>query len=392
MKPTPLNQLILSRNLHLGVALGGAGWHPAAWTEPDARSTELLNARYWIDLVTEARSGLLDFVTIEDSYRLNGPADGEIDGPPPRAPDPVRGRLDAVMIASRIAPLVPDIGLLPVAITTLTEPFLVSAQIATLDFISGGRAGWLAQVPVRADDGGYVGPRTVPTGPAILAEAAEHIDVVRRLWDSWEDGAEIRDAVANRFIDRDRIHPIDFEGAYLKIKGPSITPRPPQGQPIVAMLGDGKAAREVADRSADVVLLQAGTEPSLRATIGQSRASQVLADVVVFLDSDHEQAVERRAWLDADIPAPRPTIPFVFTGTPAELADLLIDWRELGLSGFRLHPAAIPHDLEAITRMLVPVLQQRGVYRRKYEARTLGGLLGLPRPVNRYASRAAEVG
>lgn len=111
-----------------------------------------------------------------------------------------------------------------------------------------------------------------------------------------------------------------------------------------------------------------------------------------FLDSDHEQAVEPRAWLDADIPAPRQTIPFVFTGTPAELADLLIDWYELGLSGFRLHPAAIPHDLEAVTRRLVPVLQQRGVYRRKYEANTLRGLLGLPRPANRYASRAAEVG
>jgi alkanesulfonate monooxygenase SsuD/methylene tetrahydromethanopterin reductase-like flavin-dependent oxidoreductase (luciferase family) len=380
----------LLRNLHIGIALSGAGWHPDAWTEPGTRPSELLSARYWADQVAEARRGLLDFVTIEDSYRLGAPENKPTKSPPLRAPDPVRGRLDATMIAARVAPVVPGIGLLPAAITTLTEPFLVSTQIATLDFISGGRAGWLAQVPVDGDDFAYVGPRTVPTGSAALAEADDHIEVVRRLWDSWEDGAEIRDAATNRFIDRDRIHPIDFESAHFKIKGPSITPRPPQGQPIVAMLGDDLEARAVADRRADIVLLSSGDERSLRANASESPAPHVFADLVVFLDADRERAVERQHQLDGRVPATKRDGRFVFTGTPGELAEALIDRGELGLTGFRLHPAVIPHDLEAVTRGLVPVLQQRGVFRRTYEAGTLRGLLGLPRPGNRYAGRAAE--
>lgn len=372
------------------MALDGAGWHPVAWTEPGTRPAELLSARYWIDQVSEARRGLLDFVTIEDSYRLRHVAG---DDAVCRAPDPVRGRLDAVMIAARVAPLVPGIGLIPAAITTLTEPFLLSTQIATLDFISGGRAGWLAQVSARAEDAAYVGPRAVPAPDELLAEAADHIEVVRRLWDSWEDGAEIRDSITNRFLDRERIHPIDFTGPHFSVRGPSITPRPPQGQPIVTMVGDGHEAIEVADRRADVVFLRAADEGSLHASLARVRdarggvnapdppAAHVFADLVVFLDDDHARAVERRERLDAIRRAPG----LAFTGTPAELAEAMTEWCGLGLSGFRLHPAVIPHDLQAITRALVPELQRRGAHRHAYEANTLRGLLGLPRPANRYA-------
>src|SRR5882757_2052657 len=86
--------------LHLAVALDGAGWHPAAWREPEARPKELLTAGYWADLVTEAERGLLDFVTIEDSAGLQSATRWE----PDRRTDQVRGRLDAVLVAARVAP------------------------------------------------------------------------------------------------------------------------------------------------------------------------------------------------------------------------------------------------------------------------------------------------
>lgn len=76
----------------------------------------------------------------------------------------------------------------------------------------------------------------------------------------------------------------------------------------------------------------------------------------------------------------------MFTGTPAQLADLLLEFQAAGLTGFRLRPAVHGHDLPAITRGLVPELQRRGAFRRAYEAGTLRGLLGLPRPANRYAT------
>ncbi|MGD0699264.1 MAG: LLM class flavin-dependent oxidoreductase [Trebonia sp.] len=131
--------------LHLAVALDGAGWHPAAWREPGASPDQLLTAAYWTGLAAEAERAALDFITIEDSLGLQS---GRYDGPDPRA-DQVRGRLDAVLTASWIAPLTSHIGLVPTATVTHTEPFHVSKAIATLDYLSLGRAGWRASCPGR---------------------------------------------------------------------------------------------------------------------------------------------------------------------------------------------------------------------------------------------------
>ncbi len=125
--------------LHLAVALDGAGWHPAAWRAPDARPGELFSAGYWSDLAREAEAGALDFLTIEDSLGLQ--TAGRFASPDDRT-DQVRGRLDAVLTAARIAPHTTRIGLVPTAVTTHTEPFHLSTSIATLDYVSEGRAGW----------------------------------------------------------------------------------------------------------------------------------------------------------------------------------------------------------------------------------------------------------
>jgi alkanesulfonate monooxygenase SsuD/methylene tetrahydromethanopterin reductase-like flavin-dependent oxidoreductase (luciferase family) len=113
---------------------------------------------------------------------------------------------------------------------------------------------------------------------------------------------------------------------------------------------------------------------------------RVFGDLVVFLDETAQAAADRKARLDELAGAEYTSDATVFTGTPAELADLLLDWHSAGLSGFRLRPGALPHDLTAITRGLVPELRGRGAFRSKYEAETLRGLLGLPRPANRYAA------
>ena len=130
--------------LHLSVALDGAGWHPAAWRTPRARPDELFSARYWADVIAGAERGLLDFVTIEDGLGLQTARYNE----PDRRTDQFRGRLDAVLIAARVAPVTHHIGLIPTVITTHTEPFHASKAIATLDYVSTGRAG--VQVRVSA--------------------------------------------------------------------------------------------------------------------------------------------------------------------------------------------------------------------------------------------------
>ncbi|MGW1591588.1 LLM class flavin-dependent oxidoreductase [Streptomyces sp. NPDC002386] len=393
--------------LRLAVALDGTGWHPAAWREPGARPRDLLTAGYWAALVTEAERGLLDLVTFEDALGLQSSHPTEPDG----RTDQVRGRLDAVLIAARVAPLTRHIGLIPTVVATHTEPFHISKAIATLDYVSGGRAGLRVQVSARRNEAAHFGRRSfpplgagdrdTPAGRALIGElfeeAADHVEVVRRLWDSWEDDAEIRDVATRRFIDRDKLHYIDFEGRYFSVKGPSITPRPPQGQPLVSALAHHGAARRLVGGSADIGYITPHDTDQARAAVEEIRTAQAAAgraeeplhifgDLVVFLDGDPATAKDRKARLDDLAGHSYASDAEVFTGTPAQLAELLLERRRAGLSGFRLRPAAIGHDLEAITRGLVPELQRRGVFRRAYEADTLRGLLGLERPANRYAA------
>jgi alkanesulfonate monooxygenase SsuD/methylene tetrahydromethanopterin reductase-like flavin-dependent oxidoreductase (luciferase family) len=396
--------------LHLAVALDGAGWHPAAWREPGASPDKLFTAAYWAGLAAEAEHGQLDFITIEDSL---GQQSARYDGPDPRA-DQVRGHLDAVLIASWIAPLTSHIGLVPTATVSHTEPFHVSKAIATLDYVSLGRAGWRAQLSrpwenplfgrrettaFRIEDFGT--PEVQRQAAERFDEAADFAEVVRRLWDSWEDDAEIRDAATGRFIDRDKLHYIDFDGQWFSVHGPSITPRPPQGQPLVTALAHATIAYRFAARIADVVYVTPRDAGHAREIVSEVRAEQeaagrgdqivhIFGDLVVFLGATADEASARKAVLDDAAGAEYTSDALFFTGTPAQLAELLLDWQGAGLSGFRLRPGAIPRDLRLIARELVPELRQRGSFRTSYADTSLRERLGLPRPASRYATAAGH--
>jgi alkanesulfonate monooxygenase SsuD/methylene tetrahydromethanopterin reductase-like flavin-dependent oxidoreductase (luciferase family) len=253
--------------------------------------------------------------------------------------DRVRGRLDAVLIAARAAPATRHIGFVPTAITTHTEPFHLSKAIATLDYVSGGRAGIRVQVAARADTAAHFGRREVPrlradrlADPEIqrltaghFDEAADYVEVLRRLWDSWEDDAEIREVATGRFIDRDKLHYIDFEGRWFSVTGPSITPRPPQGQPVVAALGHASVPYRLIARSADVGFVTPRDAAHAAEIVAQIRAEQasagrpaqactaqadtgqtvhVFGDLVVFLDETSASAAARgSAWTSGPAPS-----------------------------------------------------------------------------------------
>ncbi|MFC8935569.1 LLM class flavin-dependent oxidoreductase [Rhodococcus sp. NPDC057135] len=396
-------------NIHLGLALQGAGWHPAAWREPDARPHDLFTAPYWADLAIEAEQALLDFVTIEDTLGLQT---ATIHRPDTRT-DQVRGDLDAVLLAARLGPLTRHIGLIPTANVTHTEPFHLATAIATLDYASSGRAGWRPQISARASDAAHFGRRVTPqlTDNDVLAperiaarlrplfdEARDVVEVARRLWDSWEDDAEIRDTTSGRFIDHAKLHHINFEGEHFSVKGPAITPRPPQGQPVVASLAHADIPYEFATAASDVVFVTPADRTQAATTIAEvaatasrtgrdttTRPLRIFADLVVVIDDEPGLAASRKERLDTNAGNPLTSDAAIFVGTSSELADLLLDWHEAGFDGFRLRPAVLPHDLIAITRKLVPELQRRGLFREHYSATTLRGHLGLSRPKSRFA-------
>ena len=407
-------------HLHLAVALDGTGWHPAAWREPAARPAEVFSPGYWLDLTRTAERGLLDFVAFEDSFGIQaGPlGHGDDPGGDPDRTDQVRGRLDALLTASFVAPLTSRIGLVPAVTVTHTEPFHVAKATATLDHTSLGRSGWQPRVSGRPTEAALVGRRAIPPitraeladGPLppafadLFDEAADVIEVVRALWDSWEDEAEIRDVANRRFIDRDRVHRVDFAGRFFAVRGPSITPRPPQGQPVVAVLAHRAEPYRLAARQADLVHLTPGgpanpgaaeelaeLRQAVDAVGGRAEPLRVFGDLVVVLDTAEEPARDRLRRLDEQAGAPIVSDAAVFAGSAAELADLLAGWHRLGYHGARLRPAVLPDDLDRIVDDLVPELQQRGLFRLAYPPAggTLRGLLGLPTDVpNRYATPA----
>ncbi len=347
-----------------------------------APSTEVpsapLTAAGWLELVGLAEQAGADFVTIADQPRpdRSRPAHGVSRGT-------VNGRLDAIMVACRVAPATRRIGIVPAASTTLTEPFLLSAQIATLDHVSHGRAGWQLDVSDAPGDALYVGPRPVPKATARYREAAEHAEVVRRLWDSWDDGAEIRDSINQRFIDRDRIHHIDFAGEHFEIRGPSITPRPPQGQPVIVAVVDRPEMAALAAAVADVAVLAPAQADDLHAGVRALR--QAAADAPRRGAELRVLAHVDVALVDTPVPAAGPCR-LTVTGRASDAALQLGAWAELGINGFRLRPIRPIEDLTAIAGPLRTELQALGLWCRADTPSTLRGVLGLPRPTSRVAS------
>lgn len=391
--------------LHLAVALDGTGFHPASWRDPSARPAELFTPRYWGDLARAAERGLADFLTIEDSFGIQS---ARYSGPDERT-DQVRGRLDALSIASFMAPLTQHIGLVPTVVPTHTEPFHIGSGISTLDYVSRGRGGWRPQISTRAAEAAHVGRRTfpeidprLPATPEVAAvvsglfdEAADAVEVTRRLWDSWEDDAVIRDEPTGRFVDRDKLHYIDFEGRFFSVKGPSIVPRPPQGQPLVVALAHSRVPFEFAARAADVVMVTPKDAADVDRWVHGVRQAEhdvgrtgtpllIVGDLQVVLAATHDEAVRRREALDEADGARFKTDCQQFAGTPDELAEELLAWAAHGLVGFRVRPAVIGRDLDAIVDGLVPALQRAGAFRRAYEPGLLRERLGLGRPQSRY--------
>ncbi|WP_159708346.1 LLM class flavin-dependent oxidoreductase [Arthrobacter sp. 18067] len=306
----------------------------------------------------------------------------------------VSGRANALQRAAFAGPVTRTIAVVPEVDTVYTEPFHVSTQLASLDYVSGGRAGWIVTAAESPEAAAAVG-RSFVEGDALAQEAAASIEVGRRLWDSWEDDAVIRDVATGRYLDVDKLHyadfetPADFAGPGYSVKGPSIIPRPLQGQlPVLAaasLVGDGL----VPAGAVDAVLVSAPTPELLAAEIRDVRARlgsslAIVAELDVVLDSRGEAAASR-SLSDTETGRAR------FVGSAAGLIDLL-DALLQEADGVRLHPAVFDAELDELSRLVLPELRRRGSLRAPVQDGTFRELLGLGPAENRYATTASGAG
>ncbi|GAB7106692.1 LLM class flavin-dependent oxidoreductase [Streptomyces phaeofaciens JCM 4814] len=352
--------------LRLALEIDGDGAHPAAWRRAAHSPDHLLTPRRVAGVAAAAENAGFTLVTLDDGAL-----------PPGSAPDVV-GRIGAVERAAFLAASTSVVGVAPVVPVTYAEPFHVSGQLASLDHISVGRAGWVVgDEPAPAAARAWGRPLVDGTA-ARTREAGDGIDVTRALWDSWEDDAVIRSVATSRYLDRDRLHYVDFTGGTYTVKGPAIVPRPPQGQLVVLGRPDAVPAGRL-----DVALVGGPDLAAVTAAAARAEAPRTFAEVEVALDTPHAAAEDRVADLERHAPwTQRGRLRY--TGGATGLIALLAELTGV-VDGVRLHPLVLDEDLPVLSRLVIPALVERRLAVRPLPAATLRAHLGLERPANRHA-------
>ncbi|WP_024901151.1 NtaA/DmoA family FMN-dependent monooxygenase, partial [Burkholderia mallei] len=167
-------------------------------------------------------------------------------------------RFEPISLLSALAVLTSKIGLVGTMSSSYSEPYNVARQFASLDLISGGRAGWNVVTSSIEGTGKNYG-RPHPDHAQRYAIAAEHLDVVQGLWDSWDDDALVRDRATGGFFDPDKLHRLDHRGRFFSVEGPLNIRRSPQGQPVIFQAGSSDDGIDLAGRSADAVFSNGST-------------------------------------------------------------------------------------------------------------------------------------
>ncbi|KRF03678.1 nitrilotriacetate monooxygenase [Paenibacillus sp. Soil766] len=222
------------RKLHLNVFLRAAGHHEAAWRHPEVHPEGDLDIHYLAKMALIAEGGLMDSVFLADGYAGR------------------TAKLEPFTQLAALAAVTRHIGLIATVGTVYNEPFHVARQFASLDHISGGRAGW--NIVTGAGDASHnFGRSAHPELTERYINAEEFVEVVKQLWDSWEDDALVYDKGAGILIAENKIREINFKGNRYTVKGPLNIPRPPQGYPVLVQAGSSEQGRELAARTAEVI-------------------------------------------------------------------------------------------------------------------------------------------
>ncbi|TNJ68059.1 LLM class flavin-dependent oxidoreductase [Paenibacillus hemerocallicola] len=234
------------RKLHLNAFLYGTGHHEASWRLPAAEPEKNTDFRHVRTIAETAERGLLDSLFLADGYEGRS------------------NRLEPFTLLSALAAATKRIGLIATVGTTYNEPFHVARKFASLDHISKGRAGW--NIVTGAGPAARNFSRDEhPEHDERYRTAEEFVEVVKRLWDSWEDDAVVNDKARGVHIDEKKVHDIDFKGERYKVKGPLNIARPPQGNPVLVQAGSSETGKAFAARYAELIF-------TAQQTLGEAQA------------------------------------------------------------------------------------------------------------------------
>lgn len=232
----------MKRQIHLNLFIHSRGHHEASWRHPAASTLPLTDIRYYQELAQIAEAGLFDSIFLADQLAARNDVE--------RA---ARTWLEPITALGALAVSTERIGLIATASTTYTEPYNLARQFASLDHISGGRAGWNIVTSWSAPAARNYGDDSQVSHADRYARAEDFLQVAKGLWDSWADDVLVDDPESGLYAHADRIRPIDHEGPYYKVAGPLNVPRGPQGRPVLVQAGSSDTGRRFAARHAEAV-------------------------------------------------------------------------------------------------------------------------------------------
>ncbi|WP_059046979.1 LLM class flavin-dependent oxidoreductase [Paenibacillus rubinfantis] len=431
------------KQLKLGALLHGVGGGTSLWRHPDVQPDASINIDVYKRWVQKAEAGKFDLVFIADGLYITE-----------KSIPHFLNRFEPITLLSALAAVSKHVGLVGTLSTSYSEPFTVARQFASLDMISGGRAGWnIVTSPLEGSALNY-GKKEHPDHDKRYRIATEFLEVTRGLWDSWEDDAFVRDKETGVFFDPDKMHTLNHVGEFFSVKGPLNIARSKQGQPVIFQAGSSEVGKNYAAKHADSVftghetiedaqafyqdvksratsfgrnpeevLIFPGISPIVGRTPEEAeRKYQEVASLVTienaldYLGRFFEHHDFSQYPLDEPFPelgdlgrnsfqsgtdkikkdakdkgltlrqvalqaaTPRGS----FIGTPVQVADRIQAWFEGGAADGFMIATAVPNGLEEFVELVVPILQERGLFRTEYESDTLRGNLGLPVQENRY--------
>ncbi|MFI6597829.1 LLM class flavin-dependent oxidoreductase [Nonomuraea sp. NPDC050536] len=227
--------------MHLNAFLMGVGHHEAAWRHPLTEPSRITDIGHFQELARIAERGKLDSVFLADGLALWG-----------NVKHNALGGLEPLTLLAALATVTHHIGLIATVSTTYNEPFHVARKFASLDHISGGRAGWNIVTSAGEAEAHNFGIERPAHGER-YQRAEEFLDVVNALWDSWAEGSIVNDRQTGIYADTSRINPIDHRGTHFAVKGPLNIQRAPQGRPLLVQAGSSEDGKEFAARHAEAV-------------------------------------------------------------------------------------------------------------------------------------------
>jgi FMN-dependent oxidoreductase (nitrilotriacetate monooxygenase family) len=443
--------------LKLGAFFHPTGHHVASWLDETAQIDAGTNFRHYADLAQTAERAKFDLMFLADAVAVR-------DGRPEalRRWPQYMAYFEPLTLLSAIASLTTHLGLVATATTSYNEPYNVARKFASLDLISGGRAGWNVVTSSNQSEAFNFGREEHYAHDVRYDRAIEFAEVVRGLWDSWDEDAFVRDRATQLYYDPTKLHELNHRGEHFTVKGPLNVARSPQAQPVIFQAGSSEVGRELAARTAEAVFtpqhvlaeaqafyadlkgrmakygrhadhlkVMPGLNPIVGRTLAEAQdrhtylQSLIHPDVGIEVLSYSLGKFDLRGY-DVDGPLPdeverqdtnagqtafrqiigwarneKLTIRQLYqrfagargqrtvVGTPSMIADEMQAWFDgRGVDGFLIQPATLPGGLNDFVDLVIPELEERGLFRTEYEGSTLRDNLGLPRPVSRYAMGA----